>query len=414
MKQRITIIGGGVIGLSLAYALIKEGVNVTVIDQEDGVGKGASFANGAQLSYRYVSPLADKGVPLQGLKWLGQNDSPLSLRLRFSLSQWQWLLKFTLACNKKTNSINGEHILRLSLLSQSILEDWRKQDHLDDFCWQQSGKMIIHRNENDFKAAANKIDPNFQTVLTPAEACQKEPSLQHIKSQLKGAIYAPQDETADAYLYCVALLNRLKTYNSFTLLTNTKVLAIHKKENRISHIATTKGDMEIDELVIASGNGTTDLLNPIKVKLPIYPLQGYSLTLAFPEESGIVPNASVTDYGHKTVYAKLGDRLRVAAMVDIGYKGEERESRIFALKKIVSETFPQLKGLDNAETWTGLRPSTPKGPPILGKTQYQNLWLNVGHGSLGFTLAAGSAVVLAALLLKKSSPIELRGLTLNL
>ncbi len=412
MKKRITIIGGGVIGLSLAYALMKEGAEITLIDQEDGVGLGASFANGAQLSYRYVSPLADQGVPLQGLKWLGKSDSPLNLRLRFSFAQWQWLLKFTLACNQKTNRINGDHILRLSLLSQSVLEDWRLHDHLDDFCWQQSGKMIIHRHDNDFKKAAAKIDPYFQEVLTPSQACQKEPSLKHIESQLKGAIYAPKDETADAYLYCIALLNKLQSYDGFTLLNNTQVLGIHTQQNKVTHLTTSKGEVIVEELVIATGNGTTELLNPIKIKLPIYPLQGYSLTVPFPESPGIAPNASVTDYGHKTVYAKLGNRLRVAAMVDIGYDGTMRKNRISALRNIVSTTFPRLKGLNQAETWVGLRPSTPEGPPILGKTDYRNLWLNVGHGSLGFTLAAGSATVLASLLLAKDSPIELSGLSL--
>lgn len=411
MERTITIIGGGVIGISLAYALVKAGQKVTLIDQEDGVGKGASFANGAQLSYRYVSPLADKGVPLQGIQWLGQSDSPLNLRFRFSLEQWQWLMQFTLACNQKTNKINGAHILRLSLLSQSVLQDWRENDNLDDFCWKKSGKMIIHRHQSDFDKAASKIDPEFQEVLNQDQIVEKEPSLKHAYADLKGAIYAPNDETADAYLYCVALLNTLKASELFTLMTNTKVTAIHGSD-AIHSITTTKGTMDVQELVIASGNGATELLNPMDIKLPIYPLKGYSLTVPFPEESGIVPNASVTDYGHKTVYAKLGDRLRIAAMVDIGYDASIRPNRINALKKTVQSTFPELQGVDEADVWAGLRPSTPKGPPILGKTRYSNLWLNVGHGSLGFTLAAGSAAVLSALICQKQSPIDLTGLSL--
>ncbi|GAA5098256.1 D-amino acid dehydrogenase [Wohlfahrtiimonas larvae] len=411
MERTITIIGGGVIGISLAYALVKAGQKVTLIDQEDGVGKGASFANGAQLSYRYVSPLADKGVPLQGIQWLGQSDSPLNLRFRFSLEQWQWLMQFTLACNQKTNKINGSHILRLSLLSQSILQDWRENDNLDDFCWKKSGKMIIHRHQSDFDKAASKIDPDFQEVLNKDQIVEKEPSLKHAYADLKGAIYAPNDETADAYLYCVALLNKLKESELFTLMTNTKVTAIHGSD-AIHSITTTQGTIDVQELVIASGNGATKLLNPIDIKLPIYPLKGYSLTVPFPEDIGIVPNASVTDYGHKTVYAKLGNRLRIAAMVDIGYDASIRQNRIDALKKTVKSTFPELQGVDEADVWAGMRPSTPKGPPILGKTRYNNLWLNVGHGSLGFTLAAGSAAVLSALICQKQSPIDLTGLSL--
>lgn len=413
MKQRVTIIGGGVIGLSLAYALVKENVAVTVIDQEKGVGQGASFANGAQLSYRYVSPLADKGVPLQGLKWLGRSDSPLNLRLRFSLPQWQWLLKFTLACNQKTNRLNGAHILRLSLLSQAVLESWRQEDQLADFCWKKSGKLIVHRHQHDFNNAAAKINPQFQQILTPQTVCEKEPALAAIKSTIKGAIYAPEDETADAHLYCLSLLKKLQEYPEFTLLTDTKVQQIHTRNNMVSHLSTTKGDIAVESLVIASGNGSTSLLNPLNIQLPIYPLQGYSLTIPFPQEANVAPHISVTDYAHKTVYAKLGDSLRVAAMVDIGYDGILRENRIKALKTTVQQTFPKLKGIDSADAWVGMRPSTPLGPPILGKTKYHNLWLNVGHGSLGFTLAAGSAAVLTKLLLNQSSPINLEGLTLS-
>lgn len=411
MMRRITIIGGGVIGLSLAYSLIKEGLTVTLIDQEAGVGQGASYANGAQLSYRYVSPLADKGVITQGLKWLSQKNSPLNLQLRCSLTQWQWLLKFTLACNQKMNKISSDQILRLSLLSQAVLETWRTHDQLDDFCWQQSGKMIIHRNTQEFNAAARKIDPNFQLVLTPGEACNIEPALEQIQTQLKGAIYAPKDETADAYRYCISLLHKLQSYKEFTLLTHTQVTHIHHQNQKITYLSTSQGELKVDNLIIAAGNGTPSLLSPLGIKLPIYPLQGYSLTLDFPKDHGIVPNISVTDYSHKIVYAKLKNQLRVAAMVDIGYSKGIREERIKTLKRIISETFPQLKGLTDATPWAGERPSTPKGPPILGKTSYDNLWLNVGHGSLGFTLAAGSAAVLTALLTNKPSPIDLSGLT---
>ncbi|MBS7825002.1 D-amino acid dehydrogenase [Wohlfahrtiimonas chitiniclastica] len=412
MEKSITIIGGGVIGLSLAYALIKDGQKVILLDQADGIGTGASYANGAQLSYRYVSPLADQGVILQGLKWLGQSDSPLNLRIKPSLTQWQWLWQFARACSRKTNQINGAHILRLSLLSQSVLTDWREQDALDDFCWQRSGKMIIHRTQKDFDQAAAGIDPKFQSILTPDEIVQKEPSLAHIRDQLSGAIYAPNDETADAYLYCQALLNKLNASPKFTLHTQTRVEDIFQQKGMVTHIVTNHGSMSVDEVVVAAGNGARELMTPLGIELPIYPLKGYSLTLPFPQESNCVPTTSVTDYGHKTVYAKLGDRLRIAAMVDIGYDNGMRDNRIRALKNIVQQTFPNLYGVESADVWAGLRPSTPKGPPIIGQTHYHNLWLNVGHGSLGFTLAAGSAAVLSQLIGHKSSPIDLTGLTL--
>ncbi|UNM96137.1 FAD-dependent oxidoreductase [Ignatzschineria rhizosphaerae] len=415
MAKYITVVGGGIIGLSTALALILKGAYVTLIDAEETVGQGASFANGGQLSYRYVSPLADKGVVWQGLKWMGRVDSPLNLRIEPSLLQWQWLLRFLTACNARKNQENTHNILRLSLLSQKTLDFWRKSVLTKNFHWQQSGKMIIHRHQRDFLNAASKIDPEFQECLTAEEACRLEPSLLSIKNQLTGAIYAPGDETADAYLCCLAILSYLKAHERFSLRMNCQVDRLISEAGKIKALETSQGQIPVEHLVIAAGNGCRKLLTPLKINLPIYPLKGYSLTIPFPKESGIVPEMSVTDFAHKTVYAKLGEQLRVAAMVDIGYSNSKnrdvRPKRITALKKNMMQTFPKLKGLKDAIEWSGLRPSTPEGPPILGRTPIKNLWLNVGHGSLGFTLAAGSAEVIADLITDHRSVINLEGLT---
>ena len=413
MAKYITVVGGGIIGLSTALALILRGANVTLIDAGDGVGQGASFANGGQLSYRYVSPLADKGVVWQGLKWMGKSDSPLNLRIEPSLFQWRWLLRFLFACNTQKNQDNTHNILRLSLFSQKALAFWRKSILTEDFGWRRSGKMIIHRHQMDFENAANKIDPEFQQCLTADEACLKEPALESIRAELAGAIYAPNDETADAYQCCLAILAYLKKEPRFTLKSGCAVKRIIADKSKAIAIETDQGTYQVEELVIAAGNSSRELLKPLKMNLPIYPLKGYSLSLPFPEAAHVVPKMSVTDFAHKTVYAKLGDTLRIAAMVDIGYeKTGIRANRIQALKKSVTDTFPQLEGIDESTIWSGLRPSTPEGPPILGRTRYRNLWLNVGHGSLGFTLAAGSAEVLAELITDHRSSINLEGLTL--
>ncbi len=412
MAKYITVVGGGVIGLSTALALILKGAYVTLIDAEDGVGQGASFANGGQLSYRYVSPLADKGVIWQGLKWMGKSTSPLNLRIEPSLLQWRWLLRFLLACNARVNQENMQNILRLSLLSQKTLAFWRKSLLLSDFGWSRSGKLVIHRNRVDFKQASQKIDPHFQKCLTRDALVNLEPSLSHIQNELVGGIYSPDDETADAYRYCQSLLEYLMQSDRFTLKANCHVERIVAEAGKVRKVETNLGEMPVDHVVIAAGNGSRRLLKPLKIDLPIYPLKGYSLTIPYPKQNDIVPKMSVTDYRHKTVYAKLGMNLRVAAMVDIGYASNGiRPKRIAALKRNVAQTFPLLAGIDTADVWSGLRPSTPEGPPILGRTPYKNLWLNVGHGSLGFTLAAGSAEVLAGLITDQRSMINLEGLT---
>lgn len=412
MTKHVVVIGAGVIGLSTAYALIKAGQTVTLVESATDVGMQTSFANGGQLSYRYVSPLADAGVPLQGLRWMGKNDSPLNLKITPSLQQWSWLAQFTLACNRNTNKINGAHLLRLSLLSQDIMNTWRNSGDIADFAWEKSGKLIIHRDNKSFNKACETIDNKFQQTLTVTEIIELEPSLKNIQSQLVGAIYAPNDESADCYLFCKNLLQYLHTQPQFTLCLQHSVQAFIKQDDCITGIATHQGPIQADDFIVCAGNGSRELLQSLNINTPILGLKGYSLSVEYPQTEHVVPKINVTDYGNKIVYAKLNDQLRIAAMVDIGYDNQGlRKNRIQALKKIIKNTFPELPKIDDAESWCGLRPSTPKGPPILGKTGYKNLWLNIGHGSLGFTLAAGSAEILTQLITKQTSPISLTGLT---
>jgi len=415
MKKRIVIIGGGVIGLSTAYVLIKNGHQVQLLERQAQTGQATSFANGGQLSYRYVAPLADRGVPFQGIKWIGKSDSPLNMRLKMSFNQWHWLLKFLLACNSKTNKVNGDRTLRLSLLSRQVMQEWIDQDNLADFHWRQSGKLIVHRNIYDLNKAAKGIHPQYQQSLNADECTDLEPSLKHIQSLLRGGIYSPGDETADCHKFCQALLEKLNASHNFTLTGNCDVLRLNKKGDRIHSVETSLGSITGDDYVVTAGNGSSKLLSGTGIRVPLCALKGYSLTLPYPKQPGIAPDISVTDYGNKIVYARLGEQLRVAAMVDIGYDGDElRPDRILALKKKVTSTFPELPGVNDAEAWAGMRPSTPAGPPQLGRAGYQNLWMNLGHGSLGFTLAAGSAVIMGALLSGEKPAIDLEGLAWKL
>lgn len=340
MAKHVVIIGAGVIGLSTAYALIKAGQTVTLIESETDVGMHTSFANGGQLSYRYVSPLADAGVPLQGLRWMGKNDSPLNLKITPSVHQWSWLAQFTLACNRKTNRINGDHLLRLSLLSQNMMNLWRQKGDLGDFAWEKSGKLIIHRDSKSFLKASETADKQFQKTLTPAEIIELEPSLKHIQSQLVGAIYAPDDESADCYLFCKNLLQYLQTQPQFNLCLQQSVQYFIKQDNRITGVATHQGIIQADDFIVCAGNGSRELLKSLKINVPILGLKGYSLSVKYPQTENTVPKINVTDYGNKIVYAKLNDQLRIAAMVDIGYDTAGlRENRIKALKKIIKKPF---------------------------------------------------------------------------
>lgn len=412
--MRIAVIGGGVIGLTTAYALVRQGHQVELIEKRDQVALETSFANGGQLSYRYVSPLADAGVPLQALGWMLKGDhAPLRFRPQMSMQQWRWCTRFLLACRRSTNKRNGAHLLRLALHSQQVLRDWREQDGLDDFAWRANGKLVIYRNRASLnKAAAGLGDEGNQRLLDTQGCTAIEPALLPLADELQGGIYSPGDEVADCHLFCRRLLQRLAQSPDFQLHCGQTVDAIRRDNGRVRSIVLGHDELPVDHLVIAAGAASVALLRPLGIELPIYPLKGYSLTLPLRDQAGI-PATNVTDYDNKVVYARLGDKLRVAAMVDIGgWDSSLDQGRINMLQNLASKTFPAAGDYRSAEQWAGLRPATPEGTPLLGATGIDNLWLNVGHGSLGFTLACGSADALCGLIGEQRPAVALDGLTL--
>lgn len=412
--MRIAVIGGGVIGLTTAYALVRQGHQVELIEKRDQVAMETSFANGGQLSYRYVSPLADAGVPLQALGWMLEGDhAPLRFRPRMSTQQWRWCLRFLLACRRSTNRRNAAHLLRLALHSQQILRGWREQDGLDDFAWRANGKLVIYRNRASLdKAAAGLGDDGNQRLLDTHECTTVEPALLSLAGAVQGGIYSPGDEVADCHLFCQRLLQRLGQSPNFRLHCGQTVNAIRREHGRVRSVMLGDDELVVDHLVIAAGAASVALLQPLGIELPIYPLKGYSLTMPLHSRAGI-PDTNVTDYDNKVVYARLGDKLRVAAMVDIGgWDASLDQGRIGMLQRLASKTFPAAGDYRSADQWAGLRPATPEGTPLLGATGIDNLWLNVGHGSLGFTLACGSADLLCGLIGEQRAAVALDGLTL--
>lgn len=390
-KRTITIVGGGVIGLTTAYALIQAGHDVTLIEREDNVGLQASFGNGGQLSYRYVRPLADAGVPLDAVSWMFRAGSPISLKLRPDWHQWRWLLDFLAACNARTNQKNASILLKLALRSQETLHQWQ-QDGLDGFLWRQPGKLVVYRNAAKFKKAAKAVtNPQQEQVLTPQECARIEPAFASLAPRLAGGIFSPDDEVADCHLFCQSLLTALQSHPSFRLLRGEARL--EGGENDRCRITIDGVHHETDVIVLAAGLASRALVKPLDIALPLYGLKGYSLTVQ--SDDAVLPTVSVTDYDNRVVYARLGNRLRLAAMVDIGaLDASINPERIEHLKRLASETLPAAGPYTSAATWAGMRPATPTGVPIIAPTQWKNLLLNVGHGALGFTLSVGSALTI--------------------
>ncbi len=424
MQRHVTIIGGGVIGLTSAYALIRAGHNVTLIDAHAEVASETSHANGGQLSYRYVAPLADSGVPLQAIKWLlAGSEAPLRVRPQLDLAQWRWAAQFLAACHRRQHQLSAAQLLSLAHHSQKILTQWREQDGLTDFAWRKTGKLVIHRDQQALdKAIATRIAPDEQQPLSAQQCVSLEPALATQTSILAGGIFSASDETADCRAFCQALERQLTHSGRYTRLASTRVAPLAMENQRIQHLELTHIDgsrerLEVDEVILAAGNHSAALVRTLDIQLPIQPLKGYSLTLPLSQEA-IAPRISVTDAARKVVYAHLeyGDtpQLRIAAMVDIGSRERDlfspaiEQDRIAALRRIASDTFPEAGNFADATPWAGLRPSTPKGPPLIGRTHHasirgvkprhdapDNLWLNTGHGSLGFTLACASADLVA-------------------
>jgi D-amino-acid dehydrogenase len=409
MARQVCVIGGGVIGLASAYALVRAGHEVTVIDARDNLASETSFANGGQLSYRYVAPLADAGVPLQALGWLLRGDSPLKLRPRLDPQQWRWMATFMGACRGSVNKRNAAHLLRLASLSQTTLQQWREDDRLESFDWRRNGKLVTFRHAASFEHARNKVtDLLQQQVLSMGDCARLEPAL--AAGGFVGGIYTPNEEVADCHAFCQRLAARLEASGRCTFMLGRKVTRIRHADGAVQAIELGGEVMPVEHLVLAAGHRSAGLGLP-GLSLPLYPLKGYSLSVPIGAQHR-APNLSITDYDRKIVYVRIGEQLRVAAMVDIvGFDAGLEPRRLALMKRQALETFPTAGDYAHAVEWAGMRPATPTGVPLIGASRYRNLWLNLGHGALGFTLACGSGQLLAELIDQRSPSIDMQGLT---
>lgn len=393
MTQRVTVIGGGVVGLATAYALVRQGLQVDLVEARDSLASATSFANGGQLSYRYVAPLADAGVPWQALGWLLRGDSPLRLRVRLDPAQWRWLAAFVMACRSSVNRRNAAQLLSLALESQAALQRWRVEDGLDDFAWRQNGKLVAFRTPRAFAHGREQLlDPANQRVLDAGQLRLLDPSL--ADAPFIGGVFTPGEEVADCHRFCLRLAERLQASGQCRLFLGRPVTQLVRRKDEVVALAFADQQLQVERLVLCAGHRSAGLALP-GLKLPVYPLKGYSLTAPV-TQAHCAPEVSLTDYERKIVYARLDQQLRVAAMVDIvGYDESVDAGRLASMRRLARETLPRAADYGQAVEWAGMRPATPTGVPILGSTPYRNLWLNLGHGALGFTLACASAERLA-------------------
>lgn len=416
--MRVLILGAGVTGLTTAQALAAEGHAVTVVDAESRAGLGASFANGGQLSYSYVAPFAGPGVIGKVPGWLLDPDGPLRFRPRLDPGQWKWLIAFLAACNPTTAETTTRRLLLLSMLSRDLMAEFARRAAFD-FAFAPAGKLVLQPDAAAMAGARRQVElqaglGTAQHVLSREECLALEPALATIAHRIAGGIHTPGEDAGDCRMFCEGLAQSLTRSNAaVTLQRGTRVTQLIRAEGRVRGAVTTAGVMEADAVVLALGVGARALARPLGLDLPIYPLKGYSLTLPIARDEA-APRLSVTDSAAKVVYARLGQSLRVAGMADVvGYSTALEEKRLSTLIRQARAAFPEATDWQTLNPWAGLRPATPTGLPLLGQAPgHPGLFLNLGQGSLGFTLAMGSAAILAAEIAGRPPPIPMDGFRL--
>ena len=399
--MKICVIGGGIIGLTSAYLLGTQGHQVTVLESLNTVGSGTSKANGAQLSYSYVQPLATPSVLADLPGYLFNRQSPLRFLPALDLQQWSWCFRFLLACNQKTMQETTINLLALAQSSRALFDAW-SAPFQNEINFQKNGKLVLYSNAKALANAEKQISfqaqYGCQQYRYSKEECLKiEPALAQYADHFYGAVWTPDECVADSFKVCQALARSIEQTGG-KILCNTQVLGFEYHKDQIVSINTSQGRIEADYVVVANGSAVNRLLRPIGLHYPVYPLKGYSITLPL-NSLRTAPTISITDAAQKIVYAPLGDQLRVAGMAEIvGFEDSVDPTRIHQLLRATEKTFGLKNVPENLHAWCGLRPATPTSMPIVQQTKYKNLFINAGHGALGFTLAFGTAHALTTML----------------
>ncbi|MFT0548887.1 D-amino acid dehydrogenase [Allopusillimonas ginsengisoli] len=412
--MHVCIIGAGIIGTSTAWQFARQGARVTLIEASSGAGLATSYANGGQLSYSYVAPLAEPGVLPYLPKWLFNGESPLRFRPRLDPHQWRWCLAFMLACRSSQVKDTTAAMLTLSYLSRDTLHQWMNETPIS-FHHKTNGKLIAYRSPALVKKARKLVAYQAgygaqQSVLNRQECIALEPALGELGEALAGAVYTPGEEVGDCHLLTTGLFNAISRHSAAVVRTGAHVRKLIRSGNRIVAAELDSGEhITADHFVVAAGMASRRLLQTVNEEAMLYGLKGYSLSIPMSDAPGAAPAISVTDYERRIVYAPIGPVMRIAAMVDMGDRSADiNPQRIALLKRQVNNTFPSLDTASATE-WAGERPATPTGKPIIGRSHAaENLWLNIGHGALGFTVACGSAVLLQALVSGQPVPINAR------
>lgn len=414
------IIGGGIIGVTTAYQLCQRGVGVTVIDREPDVACATSRGNAGVIAPGYVTPWAAPGMPTKILKYLFRSESPVIYRPKFNSRQWQWVMRWLRECDLDRYRINKERMQRIAYYSKSRLEQFRATHPFE--YGRSQGYLQLFRSAFDEEMARPAMQILAEAginhrLLTANECVEVEPGLKWARVQPSSGLYLPDDEAGDCAVFAKHL-RLLCEEGGVHFRFNTEVRALQSSGARVTGVVVrddrqTRQTLDADVVVVAAGVESRDLLAPFGIVVPLYPVKGYSTTLAV-ADSQRAPRAAVMDESLKTAITRMGPNIRVAGTAELGdSKLVVREKAARTLVKVMQDWFPDAVNVSQASFWVGLRPMTPDGPPLLGKTPTQNLYINLGHGSTGWAMSMGSAQVVSDLITGHEPEIDLSGLTLD-
>ena len=410
--MKIAVLGAGVVGVTSAWYLARAGHEVTVVERQAAAAMETSFANGGQISTSHAEPWANPATPKQILKWLGREDSPMLFRLRADPYQWAWGLAFLRECLPARTRANAAQIAAINRYSRAQLQALRAETGIE-YEQQTRGILRIYerRQALDQAVAAvalEKLHGIDLRVLSAGECVELEPALAARAQHIAGGVHAPGDESGDAHKFTQELA-RLCAAQGVEFRFGSGVARIQTAGGRVAGVVLTSGrSITADAYVMALGSYSPLLLRPIGISIPVYPLKGYSITLDL-APGDVAPRMSLSDVAHRLVISRLGERLRVAGTAELtGYDCAINEVRCRAIVRRTFELFPKAGRPEEAQFWAGLRPATPGGVPCIGRTRYANLYLNTGHGTLGWTMACGAAAAIADIVGGKKPELDFR------
>jgi len=414
--MKVIILGGGVIGVTSAWYLAEAGHEVVVVDRQPGPALETSFGNAGEISPGYASPWAAPGIPMKALKWLFMEHAPLILRPQPDMAMMRWLLAMLRNCTAARYAVNKSRMVRIAEFSRDRLIDLRQATGIR-YDERSRGTLQLFRDARQLDGIGKDVEVlradgvPFE-ILSPAQCIDAEPGLAHSKAPIAGGLRLPNDETGDCFKFTNALAE-MAAARGVEFLYSRDIRHLVHEGGAVTGVATDAGILEGDAYLVALGSYSPRLVQPLGLRLPVYPVKGYSITAPI-IDADRAPVSTLLDESYKVAITRLGDRIRVGGMAEIsGFNNSLPTARRTTLEHSVGTLFPEAGDLRAATYWSGLRPMTPDSTPIIGRTRYPNLFLNTGHGTLGWTMACGSGHVIADIIGGRRPAIETGDLSID-